>query len=61
MVRTGTTAEGKPTFDGWIEAWTPGDTLQARELRDKLPYSVWARDGHIHAPQGESISYRHVA
>lgn len=61
IVRTGTTAENKPTFDAWIEAWTPGDTLQARELRDKLPYAVWKAEGHIHAPQGESISYRHVA
>lgn len=51
----------KPTFDAWIEAWTPGDTLQARELRDKLPYAVWAREGHVHAPQGQSISFRHVA
>lgn len=51
----------KPTYDAWIEAWTPGDTIQARELRDKLPYSVWRDQGHIHAPPGQSISYRHVA
>jgi len=61
IVRTGTDGHNKPTFDAWIEAWTPGDTLQAREMRDKLPYAVWAREGHIHAPQGESINYRHVA
>ena len=60
-VQTGVTADNKPTFDAWIEAWTPGDTLHAREDRDKLPYTVWAREGHIHAPQGESINYRHVA
>ena len=39
----------------------PGDTLTAREMRDRLPYAVWAREGHIHAPSGESVSYRHVA
>lgn len=61
VVRTGTTADNKPTFDAWVEAWTPGDTLNARELRDKLPYAVWARERHIHAPAGESISFRHVA
>ncbi len=61
VVKTGTNDKGKPTYDAWIEAWTPGDTLQARELRDKLPYSVWKREKHIHAPAGESISYRHVA
>jgi phage terminase large subunit-like protein len=61
VVRTGTTPEGKPTFDAWVEAWTPGDTMAGRELTDRLPYSVWAREGHLHAPQGESISFRHVA
>lgn len=51
----------KPTFDAWIEAWTPGDTMHVRSERDKMPYPVWAQQGHIHAPAGQSISYRHVA
>lgn len=51
----------KPTYDAWIEAWTPGDTLQARELLDKLPYSVWRNAGFLHAPPGQSISYLDVA
>lgn len=51
----------KPVFDAWIEAWTPGDTAEARELRDKLPYKVWIRSGYLHAPPGQTISYRHVA
>lgn len=61
IVRTGTTQEGKPTFDAWVEAWTPGDTIDARELRDKIPYRAWSQQGYIHAPPGESISNRHVA
>ncbi len=61
VVRTGTDANNKPLFDAWIEAWTPGDTIKAREMRDKMPYSVWKQAGHIHAPQGESINFRHVA
>jgi phage terminase large subunit-like protein len=61
VVQTGVTADKKPTFDAWIEAWTPGDTILARELRDKIPYSVWKKQGHIHAPAGENINYRHVA
>lgn len=52
---------GKPMFDAWIEAWTPGDTLAAREVMDRLPYDLWVREGHLNAPNGESISYRHVA
>lgn len=61
VVQTGTTDDGKPLFDGWVEAWTPGDTITAREMRDKIPYRVWKREGYLHAPQGESINYRHVA
>ena len=61
VTRTGTDANNKPLFDAWIEAWTPGDTINARELQDKIPYSVWKEQGHIHAPAGESINYRHVA
>lgn len=52
---------GKPIYDAWIEAWTPGDTLAARALNDKLPYDVWVREGHLNAPKGQSINYRHVA
>jgi phage terminase large subunit-like protein len=61
VVQTGFNEEKKPTFDAWIEAWTPGDTIQARELRDKIPYTVWKAQGHIHSPPGENINYRHVA
>jgi phage terminase large subunit-like protein len=60
VVQTGVNHEGKPTFDAWVEAWTPGDTILARELRDKLPYSVWVQHGHLHAPSGKSINYLDV-
>lgn len=60
-VRTGDDEKGRPLFDVWVEAWTPGSTMAARELRDKLPYRVWAKQGFIHAPHGESINFRHVA
>lgn len=51
----------KPTFDAWIEAWTPGDTLQARKIRDKLPYDVWEQQGWLYAPPGKMISFLQVA
>ena len=64
-VQTGTVEDGehagKPTFDAWVEAWTPGDTLAARALADKLPYEEWVREGYLQAPKGASINYRHVA
>jgi phage terminase large subunit-like protein len=65
VVKTGVVAEGehvgKPTFDAWVEAWTPGDTVAARALRDKAPYQQWIDDHHLHAPKGKNISYRQVA
>lgn len=61
VCRTGETKEGKPTFDIWADCFTPGDTVQARELRDKLPYSVWIEQGWLNAPQGQNINYTHVA
>lgn len=51
----------KPTFDAWVEAWTPRDTMKTREMSDRLPYSVWVRDGHLQAPLGSSVRYDHVA
>ncbi|MGJ0236974.1 terminase large subunit [Novosphingobium fluoreni] len=64
-VQSGTVEDGehagKPIYDAWVQAWTPGDTIAARELNDKLPYSVWVRQGHLNAPKGQSINYRHVA
>lgn len=51
----------RPTYDAWIEAWTPGDTLAARAHRDKAPYEVWVAKGHLQAPKGAVIAYEHVA
>lgn len=51
----------KPTFDAWVEAWTPGDTIDVRALKDKQPYRHWSDQGFLHAPKGQSIRYDHVA
>lgn len=50
----------KPTFDVWAEAWTPKDTMRERSEQDKIPYPVWVQQGFLHAPDGKTISYRHV-
>lgn len=51
----------KPTYDAWIEAWTPGDTIDARAAADGAEYRLWADQGFLHAPKGTSIRYDHVA
>ncbi|MEG3144227.1 terminase TerL endonuclease subunit [Sphingomonas sp. RT2P30] len=52
---------GKPIVEAWIEAWTPGDTLASRALRDKAPYDQWVAAGFLEAPPGRNISFRHIA
>jgi len=50
-----------PTFDAWVEAWTPGDTLSERALRDQAPYDVWVQQGWLNAPPGKVIRMDFVA
>lgn len=50
-----------PTFDAWVTAWTPQDTMAERALRDQAPYDVWARDGHLIAIPGRIIRPDFVA
>jgi len=45
----------------WPRIWTPDDTLDARALRDRAPYRVWAdRDLIIPVP-GQAIDYDFIA
>jgi phage terminase large subunit-like protein len=50
-----------PTYDAWVEAWTPGDTMRERALRDSAPYDVWADQGWLNAPPGKQIRLDYVA
>ena len=67
-VQTGTVErerDGKPvmlpTFDAWIEAWTPNDTLSERALRDQAPYDIWVKNEWLHAIPGKNIRLDFVA
>lgn len=50
-----------PTFDAWVESWTPADTITERAIRDSAQYDVWARRGWLRAPQGRNIRLDYVA
>lgn len=50
-----------PTYDAWVEAWTPGDTIAERALADQAPYDVWAREGWLIATPGKLVRYDFVA
>jgi len=50
-----------PTFDAWVETWTPRDTLAERSLRDQAPYEVWVKGGWLNAVQGRNIRLDFIA
>lgn len=50
-----------PTYDAWVEAWTPADTLAERALKDQAPYDVWVKDGWLNAVPGRNIRLDFVA
>jgi phage terminase large subunit-like protein len=58
--RNGETIE-LPTFDAWIEAYTPKDTVRERSLRDQAPYDLWVKNGHLIAVPGKNIRMDFVA
>jgi len=61
MVREDGSEVALPTFDAWIEAWTPGDTLAARALADSAPYEEWVASGHLRKIDGPRVRFDHVA
>lgn len=69
VVRTGTKAVKRddgslvslPTFDAWVECWTPRDTLEQRAQNDQAPYDVWVEQGHLFAESGKIIPLDFVA
>ena len=69
LVETGTTLrvadDGReialPTYDAWIEAWTPLDNLAKRALSDSAPYDLWVEQGFLTAVPGPRVRYDHVA
>lgn len=45
----------RPTF------WLPGDGLVEKSQKDRVPYDVWHRQGHLQAAPGKSVDYEFVA
>lgn len=47
--------EVKPTF------WLPGEGLLEKSRVDRVPYDLWASEGHLQTTPGRSIQYEYVA
>jgi phage terminase large subunit-like protein len=50
-----------PTYDAWVEAWTPKDTLIERARADSAPYDIWEKEGWLRAPPGQQVRFDYVA
>lgn len=61
VTRADGTEADLPTFDLWIEAFTPRDTMDERSKIDHVPYRLWFEQGYINAPEGARVRYDHVA
>lgn len=44
-----------PTF------WLPAEGLAEKSRKDKVPYDLWAKQGHLLTTPGSAIEYEHVA
>jgi phage terminase large subunit-like protein len=44
-----------PTF------WLPGTGLREKSNLDRVPYDIWAREGHLETTPGPTIEYEYVA
>jgi len=40
-----------------VRFWMPEETMRAREQRDGVPYSLWARTGFLTATEGNVVDY----
>lgn len=60
VVPTAKDSEGRPTFDAWVEAWTPAATLHERALRDQTPYDLWVDEGWLQTTPGRIVRYDFV-
>lgn len=61
VVRADGSEADLPTYDLWIEAFTPRDTMDERSKVDHVPYRMWMDQGYINAPEGARVRYDHVA
>lgn len=49
------------TWNVYTYAWTPAEGLYDRSKRDRAPYDVWVRQGHLLTTPGPTVQYEWVA
>lgn len=48
------------TWNVYPYFWTPEKGLSERVDRDRAPYDIWVKDGHIHTTPGATVDYEFV-
>lgn len=43
------------------EFWLPKEGIAEKSRLDRVPYDLWAREGHLHAVPGKSVDYDFIA
>jgi phage terminase large subunit-like protein len=49
--------------EDWIVSshfWVPKENIRKRSDNDRVPYDVWAREGYIHATEGNVVDFRAI-
>jgi phage terminase large subunit-like protein len=54
-------SESDQVFDIHCRFWLPEEGIDERSRNDRVPYNVWAKQGHITLTPGRSIAYKDVA
>ncbi|KKL59952.1 hypothetical protein LCGC14_2210170 [marine sediment metagenome] len=49
--------DGEGGYDTLAHFWIPEDTMREKERRDRVPYSLWAKQGYVVATPGNVIDY----
>lgn len=49
------------TWHTMCRFWTPKDNIRERSDRDRVPYDLWAKQGHLIAVPGVTIDYEYIA
>ncbi len=40
--------------------WIPEERIEERSNKDKVPYDVWVREGHMYATPGNTVDYAYI-
>lgn len=48
------------SYDVIMHFWIPWDTAREKEKRDRVPYSLWVKQGYITATEGNVIDYHSI-